>query len=203
MKNNIKKIAALLAFLAIGLHQLQAQSVYRLTDSKNIAMKLSGTSTLHKWDMNASKFSGKAFFDFKPGSKTELAALKSLTFILAVANLSSGEKGLDKNAYKALKAKQFKNIAYKLISATISTEGAGRFLLNTHGDLTIAGVTRQITMEVHCVVNSDGTITCTGTDTLNMTDYQVKPPTFMLGAMKTGDALTLDFTMVYKKQVTS
>jgi len=32
-----------------------------------------------------------------------------------------------------------------------------------------------------------------------MTDYQVKPPTFMGGAMKTGDALTLDFTMVYNK----
>lgn len=202
MKNNIKKMAALIAFFAISLHQLQAQTVYRLTDSKSIHMKLSGTSTLHKWDMNASVFSGKASFDFKPGSTTELISLKSLTFILAVANLSSGEKGLDKNAYKALNTSQFKNISYKLTSATVTSEGAGKYLLNTHGGLTIAGITRQITMDVHCAVNSDGSITCTGTDTLKMTDYQVKPPTFMLGAMKTGDALTLDFTMVYKKQVT-
>jgi polyisoprenoid-binding protein YceI len=202
MKNNIKKMGLLIGFFVLGLHYLQAQSVYKLADSKNIAMKLSGTSTLHKWDMNASIFSGRASFDFKPGSTKELASLKSLTFLLAVANLSSGEKGLDKNAYKALKSKQFKNIAYKLTSATVSPEGGDRYLLKTHGELTIAGVTREIMMDVHCVVNSDGTITCTGTDTLNMTDYQVKPPTFMLGAMKTGDALTLDFTMVYKKQVT-
>lgn len=186
-----------------GLHQLQAQSVYKLADSKNVTMKLSGTSTLHKWEMNASVFSSKASFDFKPGSNKELASLKSLTFSLEVANLSSGEKGLDKNAYKALKTKDFKNIEYKLTSVTISPESGDKYLLKTHGALTIAGVTKEIMMDVHCLVNSDGTITCTGTETLNMTDYQVKPPTFMLGAMKTGDALTLDFTMVYKKFITS
>jgi polyisoprenoid-binding protein YceI len=202
MKNILKKSAVVIVLCTLGLQQLRAQSVYKLADSKSIAMKLSGTSTLHKWDMNASIFSGRASFDFKPGNNTELVSLKSLTFKLAVANLSSGEKGLDKNAYKALKTKQFKNIAYKLTSATLSSEGGDKYLLKTHGELTIAGVTKEIMMDVHCVVNHDGTITCTGTETLNMTDYQVKPPTFMLGAMKTGDALTLDFTMVYKKQVT-
>jgi polyisoprenoid-binding protein YceI len=158
MKNNIKKMGLLIGFFVLGLHYLQAQSVYKLADSKNIAMKLSGTSTLHKWDMNASIFSGRASFDFKPGSTKELASLKSLTFLLAVANLSSGEKGLDKNAYKALKSKQFKNIAYKLTSATVSPEGGDRYLLKTHGELTIAGVTKEIMMDVHCVVNSDGTL---------------------------------------------
>ncbi len=70
----------------------------------------------------------------------------------------------------------------------------------TQGKLTIAGVTREIAMDVYCTVNKDATITCVGSDKLNMTDYQVKPPTFLLGAMTTGDAITLDFTVVYKKQ---
>ena len=55
-------------------------------------------------------------------------------------------------------------------------------------------------MDVYCLLNKDGTVTCTGSYTLKMTDYDVKPPTFMLGAMKTGDSITLNFTMVYKKQ---
>jgi hypothetical protein len=54
-------------------------------------------------------------------------------------------------------------------------------------------------MDVSCVVNKNKTITCTGSDKLKMSDYQVKPPSFMLGAMKTGDAISLDFTMVFKK----
>jgi hypothetical protein len=32
-----------------------------------------------------------------------------------------------------------------------------------------------------------------------MTDYHIKPPTYMLGALKTGNKLTIDFTMVVKK----
>ena len=199
MKNNIKKIGVLIALLTLSLYQLKAQSVYKLIDSKDITMKLSGTSTLHKWDMNASIFKGHASFEFKAGGVTDLTSLKSLTFVLPVANLSSGEKGLDKNAYKALKTTQFKNIVYKLTSATVSPQSGSKYLLKTGGNLTIAGVTKPITMDVECVVSAEGIITCTGTHELNMTDYAVKPPKFMLGAMTTGDAVTLSFTMIYKK----
>ena len=45
----------------------------------------------------------------------------------------------------------------------------------------------------------DSTITCTGTYNLTMTDYGVEPPSFMFGAMKTGDALTFEYNVVYKK----
>jgi len=53
-------------------------------------------------------------------------------------------------------------------------------------------------MDVYCIVNKDATITCSGSEKLNMTDYNVKPPSFMFGAMTTGDAVTLDFNVVYK-----
>jgi len=199
MKNNIKKAGVLIAFLTLSLYQLKAQPVYKLITSKDNVMKLSGTSTLHKWDMNASVFKGHASFEFKPGSETDLTALKSLTFVLVVANLSSGESGLDKNAWKALKTTQFKNIVYKLTSAAVSPQSGNKYLLKTNGNLTIAGVTKPITMDVECVVSTDGGIICTGTHQLNMTDYAVNPPKFMLGAMTTGDAVTLSFTMIYKK----
>jgi polyisoprenoid-binding protein YceI len=200
MKNNIKQTLVLTAICIMGFSSmLQAQSVYKINDSKDIDMKLSGTSTLHKWTMDAKTFSGDAKFDFKPGSGTELSSLKSLSFSLVVLDLKSGESGLDKNAYKALKTKEYKDIDYKLLSATILPEKDNKYLVKTRGDLTIAGVTKEVSMDVYCVVNEDATITCTGSDKLNMTDYAVKPPTFMMGAMKTGDAITLDFTMVYKK----
>lgn len=162
-------------------------------------MRLSGTSTLHKWSMNAQSFSGNAEFDFKPGTTSQLSSIKALSFSLVTQNLKSGEKGLDKNAYKALKTDQYKNILYTLTSASVQAEKDNKFPIKTMGNLTIAGVTKPISMDVYCMVNTDGSITCTGSDKLNMTDYQVKPPSFMLGAMKTGDAVTLDFTLVYIK----
>ena len=196
MKNIFKYIPLMVAFGIISFSSaLYAQTAYKIADSKNNNMKLSGTSTLHDWTMNAQVFSSDAQFVL---AAHQLRSVKALTFSLAVADLKSGESGLDKNAYKALKASDNKNITYKLSSATVSAEG-NKFLIKTRGNLTIAGVTKEVMIDVHAVVNADETITCTGSEKLNMTDYQVKPPKFMLGAMKTGDAITLDFTLVYKK----
>jgi len=200
MKKNFKQALIITAICVLGFSSmLQAQSIYQINDSKDIDMKLSGTSTLHKWSMDAKTFSGNADFGFKSGNATGLSSIKSLTFSLAVADLKSGESGLDKNAYKALNTKEYKDIDYKLLSATITSEGENKFLIKAHGNLTIAGVTKEVVMDVHCVVNKNGNITCTGSKILNMTDYAVKPPKFMLGAMKTGDAITLDFKLVYTK----
>jgi polyisoprenoid-binding protein YceI len=201
MKKNIKQILMLTVICVMGFaNMLHAQTTYKINESKDMDMKLSGTSTLHKWTMDAKTFSGGADFNFKGDNSGELNSVKALTFSLEVANLKGSESGLNKNAYKALKSKEYKDIDYKLLSATISPSKDNKFLIKAHGNLTIAGVTKEIDMDVWCTVNQDKTITCTGSEKLNMTDYAVKPPTFMLGAMKTGDAITLDFTLVYKKQ---
>jgi polyisoprenoid-binding protein YceI len=175
-----------------------AQSNYKIEETKDVDMKLRGTSTLHNWEMDARTVEGEAQFDVTPENK--LISLKSLSFALEVKDLKSDNKGLDKNAYKALKSDEHKDIHYKLTSAEMSPEKDGKYLLKAHGKLSIAGVTKENDMNVYCVINKDGTITCTGSDKLNMTDYKVKPPTFLMGAMKTGDAITLDFVVVYKKQ---
>ncbi len=200
MKKKFSQALAMTAFCIMGLSvALHSQTIYKINETKDIDMKLSGTSTLHNWAMDAKTFSGEAQFDFKAGSSDELTSIKSLNFSLEVQNLKSGENGLDKNAYKALKTGEYKDILYELTSATVSSVSGNKYLLKTNGSLTIAGVTKDVEMDVYCVVNEDASITCTGSKKLLMTDYQVKPPTFMLGAMKTGDAITLNFVLVYKK----
>lgn len=200
MKKNRKKITILIIICIVFFTNiLYSQSLYKIQNSKGIDMKLLGTSTLHKWTMDARTFNGDAQFDFKSGADNQLTSLKSLIFTLNVKNLKGSEKELNKHAYKALKSGQYKDINYKLISAIASTENGSKYLIKTNGNLSIAGVTKKTTMDVYCVLNKDTTITCTGSNKLDMTDYQVNPPTFMLGAMKTGDAITLDFTLVYKK----
>jgi polyisoprenoid-binding protein YceI len=187
-------------YLTGALQYAQAQATYKIQDTKDIDMKLSGTSTLHNWVMNAKNTTGAAQFGFIGIGDSHLSSLTSLNFSLIVTDLKSGESGLDKNAYKALKADKFKNIDYKLTSAVIMPESEGKYLIKTKGKLTIAGVTKDTEMDVYAVVNKNGSITCTGSDKLNMTDYSVKPPKFMLGAMKTGDAITLNYTLLYKKE---
>lgn len=201
MKKYIKSLALILISI-IGLYGIgYSQATYKIEDTKDVDIKLLGTSTLHKWEMEATSVSGEAQFVFNSGSKSDLASVKSLSFALEVKDLKSDSKKLDKNAYKALKSDEFKDIHYKLISATVTPgKKKNEYLIKASGKLTIAGVTKETEMDVHCVINTNGTITCTGSDKLNMTDYNVKPPSFMLGAMKTGDAITLEFNVVYKTQ---
>jgi polyisoprenoid-binding protein YceI len=177
-----------------------AQVPYQIAANKNGSMKLSGTSTFHNWNMNAQTFAGDAQFNFAPGAAGKLSSIRSLSFSLPVLNLKSKDKGLDKNAYKALKSEEFKSILYTLSSSTVTAgKAANQYLVKTTGNLSIAGVTHTVSMNVDCVVNTDTTITCTGSNDLKMSDYGIKPPTFMLGAMKTGDAITLNYTLVYTK----
>ena len=98
-----------------------------------------------------------------------------------------------------MKADEYKDIRYELSSSSISTEKGG-YLLKTNGKLTVAGNTKDIVMDVHVVVNENSTISFKGSYKLNMTDYEVEPPSFALGIMKTGDAITLGFDVVYIKQ---
>jgi polyisoprenoid-binding protein YceI len=175
-------------------------SNYKIENTKESDMKLSGTSTLHDWTMSTPTFTSEAEFDISTSNDHSLTALKSLTFSLAVRNLKSDSKAMDKNAYKALKADQHTNITYRLTSATVTDSKEKSYLIKTQGSLQVAGVTKEVSIDVYCTVNKDASITCSGSNKLKMTDYQVKPPSFMLGAMKTGDALTLDFKLVYKRE---
>lgn len=178
-------------------HVAVAQSSYTISDSKSNDMKLSGTSSLHDWDMNAHAFTGKAQFDFKKGEGQILVGINSLTFSLPVTILKSDKKALNKNAYEALQTDKHKNIVYTLLSAKVSPEKDHKFLIKTTGNLTISGTTKEVAMDVYCVVNKDATINCSGSEALKMSDYKVEPPSFMWGAMKTGDDVILAFTMVY------
>ena len=150
--------------------------------------------------MNAKTFTGEAKFLFDPTRRDQLTSLQALTFSLEVENLKSNEKALDKNAYKAMKTNEYKDIFFQLVWAKVVHKTENKYFIETHGNLTIAGITRAVKMDVYCMVNKDSTITCTGSEKLKMTDYKINPPSFLMGAMKTGDAITLDFILVYKKE---
>jgi hypothetical protein len=161
-------------------------------------IKVLGTSNLHNWTMEAKGISCSAKFNFLPGHG-QPESLTALTLSIPVQDLKSGESGMDSRAYTALKAKQFNNIVFELISAAITAGQKDQFQVKSMGNLSIAGVSKPVAMDAACLIDADGAITCSGSAKLKMTDYQIKPPTFMLGALKTGNDLTIDFKLVVKK----
>ncbi|MBK5214754.1 MAG: YceI family protein [Flavobacteriaceae bacterium] len=199
MKKYLEGITLIL--MMIGISSIgYAQATYKIQDNNGVAMKLKGTSSLHDWEMNAHRAKeGEAQFIFNELNESELTSMKSLTFTLEVYALKGESKGLDNNAYKALRADKNKYISYKLTSATESAEKGG-YLVKTKGKLTIAGVTNDIAMDIHLVVNKNKTVTLKGSYQLKMSDYKVEPPSFMMGMMTTGDIIKINFEVTYIKQ---
>jgi hypothetical protein len=168
------------------------------TGAGNADVKVLGTSNLHNWSMEDKDVACSVQFIYGAG-KTLPVSLAAFTFSFPVHNLKSGESGMDSKAYDAMNAKNSGNIAFVASSSKIIPGANHQFTVKSSGNLTIAGVTKAVALTAACSVKPDGTIACAGTDTLLMTDYQIKPPTYMLGALRTGDKLTIDFAMIVQK----
>jgi polyisoprenoid-binding protein YceI len=185
----------LLAFSAVPLFGVNG----RADGTAGADIKVLGTSNLHDWSMEDKDVPCAAKFTYSSGKSTIPNGLSSFTFSLPVHSLKSGKSGMDSKAYEAMNAKDGGNIVFTATASTITPGTQNRFSVTSHGSLTIAGVAKSIVLVAGCEAMPDGSVTCIGTDKMKMSDFGIKPPTYMLGALKTGDVLTIDFTMVVKK----
>jgi polyisoprenoid-binding protein YceI len=184
----------LLAAVAVMLLAIcaQAQTKYA-TQQANV--KVLGTSTLHDWNMASDKGVCEATFTVQGD---QLKSLDALTFSVPVKTLHSEHNGLDKNAYNALSADKHDKIAFALTAATVPTKQADGYNLACKGNLTVAGVTKPITLEANCKLNADNTLACKGFYLMKMTTHNVQPPKLMMGTIKTGDDIHIDFALTLK-----
>lgn len=162
-----------------------------LAESK---LKVLGTSNLHDWEIDAKAMSGKSTMTIEAGN---LKAIKNLDFAVEVEQLKSGKNGMDNNTFKALNSKTYKTINYKLVSVTKITETSdGNFTVETQGDLTISGVTKRINQTFTVKIIGKKAI-FSGKTKIDMTVFGVKPPTALMGTIKTGKDVTVDFKVTY------
>lgn len=172
-----------------------AQAIYK-ANGKSV-MTLKGTSTLHDWTMTAKSFSSSGQFTLNPSN--QLTAIDNFSLVLPVTNLKSTKESMDENAWEVLNYEDHKNISYKLTSAKVTPGSGNTFKVVAVGNLTISGVTRAITMNVDATVNADGSVTCTGSVPLKLSEFKIERPSFMLGTMKVGDALSLSYNVHFVK----
>ena len=172
-----------------------AQSVYQ---SQAVDIKLSGTSNIHDWTMKAKK--GTITASFAVDAHHKITALNNLTFTLPAKNLKSEHTGMDNNTYKALNTTKNPNISFVASSSTVTPTGGNTYQINCQGNLTIAGTTKPTELVATGKYNpSDNSFTVTGVKKMKMTDYNVKPPTALLGTIKTGDEISIAYNVKFIK----
>ena len=161
-------------------------------------IKVLGTSNLHKWSMEDKNVSCTARFTYV-ANKTIPSTLASFTFTFPVHEIKSGRSGMDTKAYDAMKAKDGGNISFAATASTITPVTSNTFEVKSDGNLSIAGTSRPVVLRAACEVKANGVVTCSGTDALKMSDYKIKPPTYLLGALRTSNTIGIAFNMQVMK----
>lgn len=183
------KRTALCLTLLISLATIAAADRY--TTSKGSMVRIEGTSSLHAWKMEGTTLNGQVVAPPLEQWQNGTAST-DVTVTIPVRSLKSEHKKMDQLMANALKAKTNPEIRYAMTSAVLAKPGIP-FAVDTKGKLTIAGVTRDVAMQVTGTRDSDGTYMLTGKLPIRMSDYGVKPPTAMLGTIKTGNDVTVTF----------
>jgi polyisoprenoid-binding protein YceI len=148
-------------------------------------VSLEGTSNVHAFTASTATVTVKAIeIAGAPGEDVldhvvQPGSLKVFEVSIPTMSLTSPKEGIDKNMHKALKAQEHRDIRFRLRALELDAN-----VYRAHGWLTIAGVEREITLNLK-IERKGAAVAVTGTTDLLMTDYGITPPKAMLGMLKT------------------
>jgi hypothetical protein len=165
-------------------------------------LTVNGNSNVHRWHSKATQLRLTASMPMQaPGdAKAMRAAIQAgqpvrFELRIPVKGLKSDKAKLDENMYKALAEPANPEILFTLDSYTPSTSAAGDTLaVATKGRLKVAGQEKAIDMRV-AFTPSNGGMRVKGRANLKMTMFGIKPPTMMLGTLRTHDDVVIEFDL--------
>lgn len=194
MKLAIKYFMLAAGIILTTAGNVNAQSTKANTFSSKITIM--GTSTIHDWESKTEQITG----EFEMNNTSEI---QSLTVKIPVVSIKSGEKLMDKKTYEAFKSDKFPVITFVLTEPTSPIVTNSDVQVTLTGNLIVSGVTKKITFKSTGKKTASGGYQLSGSVPLKMTDFKIKPPTALLGTIKSGDAITvkLDITVLAQNLV--
>lgn len=181
----------ILFLLLFSYSSLQAQSNYTL---KSIKATIQGSSSLHDWESDITKilFKGSLQSDGKV-----LKTIKDVELKVPVESIKSKEgRIMDNKTYDAFKFEKNPYIIYTFNLAQAKTDAGNVVSVEALGNLTMAGTTKPVKVEAKGKLLDNGDLQLSVSKKLKMTEFKMQPPTAMLGAIKVGDEVTVNFNFV-------
>lgn len=160
---------------------------------KSSSITINGTSNLHDWKSKSEQIKGELVL-------TGNDQVKSFSLEIPVTSIKSGERLMDSKTYEAFESSKNPNIAFRLTDVSNLQINGDKVDVVFNGNLTMAGATRKVAIKATGKNTKSGTYIFNGNVSLKMTDFQMKPPTALLGAIKVGDGIKLDFDITLQEQ---
>lgn len=207
MRLPIAKFVA--GFVLLAALSIPAESV-RYDARPGSKVTLDGSSTIHDWTVTSAIIGGymefESNFPLDPAQPTgDLKVTPKVDVTIPVRSLKSGKSLMDDVMHDAMKVKDHTNIVYTLKEMKPAERKAGDPLkFNTKGDLTVAGVTKEIAMDVTLTPAPGNKLKASGNTMVKMTDFGISPPSpkVALGFIKTADEVKIAFEWMTAKKST-
>jgi len=167
------------------------QNEYTLAGDHKIT--IAGTSNVHDWEEVAETATGDGVVQWNPDATFNI---QKLNLKVSVKSLKS-DKGsiMDNKTYDALKGDDHPYITFKMSSIKSIVKSRTGYTVEVNGDLTIAGVTKNVDINGTVYVKENGKLYIETSKALKMTDFGIDPPTAMMGAMTVGNDITIKFKL--------
>jgi len=175
-----------------------AQTKMTLRPESNVVVE--GGSNVHEWSCKATGFTATVEMDsaYTTSFTATARPIGKVVVTIPTKSLRCGKDKMDENTWKALRADEFKEIRYELtdyrLDAAKSTPES--FAAVTKGKLTVAGTTKEVEMPLTATRLAGGQMKGAGSLPLLMTDVGIKPPTALLGTLRTKNAITISFEVL-------
>lgn len=168
-----------------------SQTTYHI---KSHEVTIEGTSNLQSWTADVEKTTGTIKVVTEGGKIVGIQEAK----IQMDATTIKGSEGrrMDSKIYDALDTSKHPSISFTLRDINSLTENPGTARVNASGVLTVAGVSKTITLNTVGKLLPNGDIEFSGNQKIVMSDHGVSPPTALLGALKTGDEVNIVYKIV-------
>lgn len=193
----MKKVLTIAVLLAATAAQARAQETMKLQLEPGTELSISGTSTVHGFTCKTSRIDATLVVD--RGYTKDLTKIArpivSVRVEIPAKSLDCGNGKMNDNMYGTLKAKDNPTITYVMSGYDLENASATGFGAKTTGVLTIAGKSKTIAMDVKADRVEDTKATAKGEQAILLTDFGIKPPSFMLGALKVGNEIKIKFNL--------
>jgi len=200
-KKTISRLITLILINMLIALPAMTQDKLDLNIASNTDMTFDGTSNVHDWSCEVTEIKGKGAFAraLLNGSEYPNNAIQNVKISIPVKSIKSGKGKMNDIMYDALKEEEYPNIEYELISSEIIGQTGDEFTVQTSGNLTIAGVTREISLQVEGKKINEEAVKFTGAKNLKMTQFNIEPPKALFGAIRSGDQVDVQFTAVFEE----
>jgi hypothetical protein len=162
--------------------------------------KIDGEANVRDWDADITEANGTLQLNGVENLSLDSLtpeSISSLTITIPVSGIESDSRRLTNNLQDYLKKDDHPEITFRLTDINSVVKNNNSASITANGTVNAAGVNKNITMNVDAVVNGNGSISFRGSQDLLMTDFNIDPPTAVMGTVRARDEIKILFNVTF------